>query len=196
MLTNPFIVLFAGSILLAIRLTQRKLLGVAIGALGAIILILKNSSSVSGESYLLGDLFIFINAASYAVYLVLVKPLITKYHPFTILAWAFTCGAMIVIPIGAFQLDEIQWQTFLPGTWLAFAYVLVFTTLFAYMLNAFALKKVSSATASIYIYLQPLIAGSISIFVGQDKLHWSMVISAILIFTGVYMVSAPAKSKN
>lgn len=195
MLTTPFVVVVASSFLIRERITVRRLIGICLGGLGAMVLLLKNNtvSSNTPTSFLTGDLMIFINASSYGLYLVLVKPLAQKYHAFTIVAWVFTFGAMLALPIGAFYLDQIDWPTFTPNVWLAFGYVLVFTTLLAYLLNAYSLTKVSPSVTSVYIYLQPLIAGSISIMVGNESLNWQILLATALIFAGVYLVSRPQK---
>lgn len=189
MLTTPLIVLIAAGILLKEAMTSRKFLGIALGACGAGLLIYNGDSASGVISSLRGDLFILINATSYGLYLVVVRPLIKKYHPITIVAGAFAMGGLIALPIGGFYIGQIDWASFSTNTWLSFGYVLLFTTVIAYLLNAFALKNLNSSTVSIYIYLQPLIAGSLSIFIGQDALSLQLIIAAILIFFGVYLVS-------
>jgi len=69
------------------------------------------------------------------------------------------------------------------------AFVVIATTFLAYLFNIYALKTVSSTTVSFYIYLQPLIAAIAATILGTDELRFSMISSAILIFSGVYLVS-------
>jgi drug/metabolite transporter (DMT)-like permease len=75
----PVLVVIFSFFILKEKITSNKLLGVSIGAMGAILLIWYGNRS-GGTSSLLGNLFIFINACSYALYLVLVKPLMKKYN--------------------------------------------------------------------------------------------------------------------
>ncbi|NNE29814.1 MAG: EamA family transporter, partial [Saprospiraceae bacterium] len=193
MLSTPLAVLILASIILKEPITSKKLLGIALGAAGAALLISQGSGSAGKNSYWLGDLMIMINAVSYGMYLVLVKPLMNKYNPMTIIAWLFLAGSFVVFPAGIFQVEQINWSSFQIETWVAFAYVLIFTTAATYALNAYAIKKLNPSIVSVYIYLQPLIAGMISLWVGQDTFQILFVIAGLLIFAGVYLVSAPNK---
>lgn len=138
---------------------------------------------------MLGNLFIFINAVSYGFYLVLVKKLMYKYHPISVSKWIFLIGSVMVLPFGWGQLQEVQWASFSPGLWISVAYVLVFTTFMAYLLNAYALAIVNPSIVSIYIYLQPLLATGIALAFGQDQLDAVKAGAAVLIFSGVFLVS-------
>ena len=99
------------------------------------------------------------------------KTLMSKHHPpLAVAKWVFVFGILFVLPPGAHELTSTPMNTFTPRIWLAFAYVLICTTILAYLLSACALKLVSLSTVSIYIYLQPLIATAIALFFGKDVL--------------------------
>ncbi len=190
MTMTPIVVIMVAPFITGERITPRKLLGIAIGALGAIFLITYGKSVQFSKAGLWGDLFILINATSYSLYLVIVKKLMAKYHPITIVKWVFTFGLLVIIPFGFKQATAVDWSTFTTNIWLAFLYVLLFTTFFAYLLNAVALKTVDSSAAAMYIYLQPLIATLVALALSQDELSIPKVLSGLLIYLGVYLVSS------
>lgn len=196
MTTIPIIIIVISPFLTSERFTWWKAGGILIGALGAILLVLYGKSVQFGKENLLGDVFLFINASSYGLYLVLVKRLMKKYNPFTVLKWVFTFGLIFIIPFGAPQLVDVQWSTFPYSVWMAIAYVLLFTTFFAYLFNAYALKIVSPTVAGIYVYLQPLLASIVALSVGKDELTLIKVSAGLLIFLGVFLVTRPEKSKK
>ncbi|HRQ84091.1 MAG TPA: EamA/RhaT family transporter, partial [Flavobacteriales bacterium] len=74
-----------------------KAMGVMSGAAGALILVLSGGQGGGGAS-LLGDFFILVNASSYAVFLVMVKPLMSKYSALTVMSWCFLVGSILVVP--------------------------------------------------------------------------------------------------
>ena len=150
----------------------------------------------SRENGLLGDLFIFINASSYGVYLVLVKSLMKKYNPMTVMRWVFTFGLIYVIPFGIGDVRQIEWSTFSTNIWLAVAYVLICVTIFAYLFNAIALKIVNPTIVGIYIYSQPLLATLIALFYAKDVLTIEKIGAGLLIFIGVYLVSSKGKASQ
>jgi drug/metabolite transporter (DMT)-like permease len=197
MVSNPIIVLVIASIILKEKITKRKLVGIVIGAVGAISLIAYGKEvSLSGENVKLGNLMILINAASYALYLVIVKPLMQKYHPITISKWVFFFGFFIVIPFGYTEFIEISWKTMPLEMLLRVAYVIMFTSFFAYLLNIYALKTINASTVSFYIYLQPLIATGASIYLGKETLMLHEILSAATIFFGVYLVNTKSKTAS
>ena len=193
MTVTPVIVLVASAILIGERITFRKLIGILLGGSGAVLLISFNKEIDFDRSGRLGDLMILVNAISYGVYIVLVKSLLRKYHPFTVIKWVFTFGLIAVFPFGFRQLGAVEWSLFSFPVWTAVLYVIIGTTILAYLLNIYALGILNPSTVSIYIYLQPLIAAAIALYLGKDELTWVKFISGLLIFYGVYLVSIQKK---
>lgn len=193
MVVAPILVLISSSLYLKEKISIRKVLGILIGMLGAALLILKGSSGDNSLSSPIGDIYVLINAASYAIYLVLVKDLMNKYSPFTVMKWVFSFGLIVVLPFGVVDLTQVAWARIPSDIWIAIAYVLLFTTFFAYVLNAYALSAVNATTASAYIYLQPLIASSIAILWYNDGLSSVKILCGLFIFSGVYLISYQAK---
>ncbi len=196
MTSNPILVIIASAIILKNRITILKVFGIFLGIAGALLLLLVKKDFSFGSDTLFGDLFIFLNALSYGIYLVLAVPLMKKYKPLTVIKWVFTFGAIFVIPFGVQQFSAIEWSTFPINIWWKFAFVVIATTFFAYLLNIYGLKKLSPSVVSTYIYLQPLLAAIVAIWAGKDSLDWIKIIAAILIFSGVYLVSKTKTSKN
>ena len=190
MTTTPILVLIASSIIIGEKITLRKVLGIVVGCSGAVLLILNGEKINFEKDQILGDLMIFINATSYGIYLVMVKSLMKKYNPITVVKWVFIFGTLFVFPFGYNELTEVQWHTFDLSIWLAIAYVLICTTFLAYLFNAYALKTVNPSVVSIYIYLQPLLATLVALVFAKDNLAMIKVISGALIFLGVYLVSS------
>ncbi len=193
MTCNPILVLLISAIILGERITSRKILGIVLGIAGAAGLILyKQDASISSGGFI-GDLFIFLNATSYAIYLVLVKPLMRKYQPITVIKWVFTFGFAIVIPFGFNEFQDIDWESFTTNIWLAFLFVVIGTTFFAYLFNIFGLKSLNPSVVSTYIYSQPLIAAVVAVLLQKDELDLAKLVAAMLIFGGVYLVSSNAR---
>ncbi|MEQ9297378.1 MAG: DMT family transporter [Cyclobacteriaceae bacterium] len=191
MTANPVIVLVFSAILLRERITLIKTLGIAVGLAGALLLIARNGLDFSNSSFI-GDLLVLMNATSYGIYLVLVKPLMYKYHPMIIMKWAFLLANIIVIPVGWNELSSIQWSTLPDVAWYSVLYVVLGTTVLAYILNALALKHVNPSLVGTYIYVQPVFATTISMIFLSESPTWSVFFATLLIFTGVYFVSRPS----
>ncbi len=198
MTSTPIIVLVVASLLIGERITFQKVIGISLGAIGAIYLILNSPGNESTELATstwswLGDLLVFLNASSYATYLVIVKPLMKKYHPLTVVRWSFTFGLVYISPFGIPQVLEAEWSAMPAGILGSIAFVTFGTTFLAYILNAWALTYVSSSVVGSYIYLQPLFATIIAVTIGNYLLSIWQVLFGLMIFTGVYLVSKPEK---
>ena len=189
MVATPILVLVLSGVLIGERITTNKALGVGLGAAGALMLILLGTAHNDGAS-MLGDFFILINASSYAVFLVMVKPLMSKYSAVTVMAWCFLVGSVIVVPFGLHEFAQVVWQGLAaPDVW-SLAFVVVMVTFVAYLLNTWALRVVQPSVAGTFIYLQPVLALLASWFTvrGDLGLGWPQLGAAVCIFAGVWLV--------
>jgi drug/metabolite transporter (DMT)-like permease len=194
MVTNPIIVLVISAFLLSEKITFRKLIGIVFGAIGAISLFSNGGDfSLLNSSQSLGNLLVLINACSYGIYLVIVKPLMKKYHAMTVISWVFLFGLIFVIPFGQEEFSAIEWSNMPTNIIYAIVFVVVGTTFLAYLFNIIGLRTLNPTTVSTYIYLQPILASIIAISVKSDQLDWNKIISSLIIFIGVYLVSMEKK---
>ena len=189
MTTNPILVMLLSFIIVKEAISFRKILGITLGFVGASTLILSDGAIDLSSNNSTGNLFVFINATSYGLYLVIVKPLFNKYHPLTVLFYVFAFGLLFVLPFGYDDLTIVKWGTIPVNIYLEIIFVVVCTTFIAYLLNSSALKTLTASTVSIYIYLQPILASLFAIFLGADFLDEKKIIASVLIFSGVYLVS-------
>ncbi|UOG76255.1 DMT family transporter [Hymenobacter tibetensis] len=191
----PIVTVLASVVLLGEKLTLPRLLGIGLAGLGAALIILGRSGpvAVAGQDGTLGNLFILLNATAFGAYLVLVMPLMRKYHPFTVLARIFLVGAVLAVPAGWQQVQTPDYASFPASIWAAIIYMVVCLTILAYLLNNWALKYASPALLGAYIYLQPALAVLIAVSLGKDTLTLSKALQALLIFGGVFLVSRKPK---
>jgi drug/metabolite transporter (DMT)-like permease len=189
MVTTPIIVLVLSAIIFSEKITKLKVLGILAGLSGALILSLYNPSTRTGDHVLLGNFLVLINAASYSYYLILIKKITAKYHPYTFIKWLFLFGTLFVLPFGYKELFVVDWGSFTPYIWFSALFVVVCATFATYLLNPMALRKLSATTVSTFVYVQPVFAGIFAIMMGSDSLNVVKVIAASLIFLGVYLVS-------
>ncbi len=193
---NPVLILIMSSFVLKEKITSLKIIGLILAFAGALALTLFGESDRDGDNILLGNTFIFINSIFYSIYIILIKQLTTKYHPFTFIKWLFLFGFIMVLPFGFGELQEIQWNTFTPYAWFSLGFVIIGATFATYLLNPMALNKLKASTVGIFIYLQPVIAGLFAILMGSDAIDVLKIIAMVLIFSGVYLVSMKPKKDS
>lgn len=194
MVTAPILVLIFSSIIIKEKLIPRKIIGIVIGLIGAIVLIVYgNVATKSGKNVMLGNFLVFVNAASYAMYLVIVKRVATKYNPIIFVKWLYLFGLLWVVPFGFSELLEVKWQIMPTSIYLKALFVVLFTTSVAYLFNLFGLSKLKPTTVSVFIYLQPVIASLYALLVGSDSLNVVKILATLLIFLGVFLVTKQSK---
>ena len=189
MVTTPIIVLILSTIIMKEKMIKRKIFGILLGLFGTGFLILYVRSIGNAANAPLGNLLVFINAVSYAFYLIIVKNLMDKYNAFTFVKWIYTFGLLMVLPFGWSEYQEIQWATIPTYILWEIVFVVVFTTFFTYLFNLVSMRELKPTTVSVFIYLQPLFATIFAISLGKDELTLVKIVSAVLIFIGVYLVT-------
>ncbi|HLP64068.1 DMT family transporter [Flavobacterium sp.] len=189
MVTTPMIVLILSSIIMKERMQKRKVLGIALGLAGTITLILYGKSMVNAPNATLGNLLVFINAISYGFYLIIVKKLMDKYNAFTFVKWIYTFGFLMVLPFGWSEFNAVNWPEIPTDIFWKIGFVVIFSTFLTYLLNLVSMRELKPTTVAVFIYLQPLFATIFAVSLGKDELSWVKLLSAILIFTGVYLVT-------
>ena len=204
MTINPILVVILSFFTLKEAITLRRSVGILIGATGAVLLTLTAGTGIGDSS--LGDLFIFINAASYALYLVLVKPLMGKYKPLTVITYVFSFGFIFVMlyPPTFMELYITNFSRIPMSMVFVIIYVVVGVTFLAYLLTVFGLKHVSPSATSAYIYLQPVLVmlfavGLSALGMAEDytgTITSEKIMYMILIFIGVYITSSKSFKKE
>jgi drug/metabolite transporter (DMT)-like permease len=188
MVTTPMIVLVLSAILMKERMQSKKVIGILLGLAGTITLILYGKDLNNAPNATLGNLLVFVNAVSYAFYLIFVKKLMDKYNAFTFVKYIYLFGFFMVLPFGYHDLQVVNWQEIPLNISIKIGFVVIFSTFFTYLLNLISMRNLKPTTVAVFIYLQPFFATIFAIGLGKDNLNVVKLVSAILIFVGVYLV--------
>jgi drug/metabolite transporter (DMT)-like permease len=192
-LVTPIVLTIIAVSFLNEKLSWNKLTGLLCGISGAAILILLKNYDTSKDSSMLGDLFVILNAASYATYLALVKPLMENYKAVHVTRWVFLFASIIVLPIAWNDFTQIQWQLFNWTHWLSLAFVVLGATFIAYLFIVYGIAKLGASIVGSYVYTQPVFATATAMILYGEKLSTVKIIAAVFIFGGVYLVNYKKK---
>ncbi len=189
MVSTPIIVLILSSIIMKERMQKRKVFGIVLGLIGTAFLILYGKSVGNATNASLGNFLVFINAVSYGFYLITVRKLMDKYNAFSFVKWIYLFGFLMVLPFGFKEFQAVNWQIIPTEIYWKIGFVVLFSTFFTYLLNLLSMRELKPTTVAVFIYLQPVFATIFAISVGKDELSFVKIISAVLIFVGVYLVT-------
>lgn len=171
-------------------ITGKKVTGIALGATGALLLILgSNQGTTSGNNSIWGDLLVLLAQLSYALYIVLFKNFVTRYSLITIMKWMFTYAFICILPFSYDDLIVTNWNSLDLQAIGAICFIVVCGTFVSYMLIVVGQKRLRPTVAGMYNYIQPLVACIVSVYLGIDSFNFVKGIAIVLIFGGVYLVT-------
>lgn len=187
--TGPIITMIVAAIYLKEPITGKKALGVLIGASGAVLLITTSNSVQGGEGNVLGNMLCLLACFCFSLYLTLFKRVITAYSPVTVMKWMFLFATVLTSPVCFPEILSVNYQAISVFGFMRIAFVVLAATYLSYMLMPVGQKLLRPTTVSMYSYVQPLVASSVAVFIGLDTFGITKIISGILVFTGVYVVT-------
>ena len=193
LLITPILITFIAAWVLKERLTNNKLIGLALGIGGALVLILTKDRSGNPGDVLKGDLLIILNAISYTLYFVLVKPLMLEYNPIAVLRIVFTIGFFMILPFCWSEFSQINWSIYSSKEYFTLAMIAIPGTFCAYLFNIYGIKNLGAAISGNYIYTQPLFAAALAIGFLGEELSAYKILAGLLIFAGVFLANKQTK---
>lgn len=171
------------------RFSWRKAGGIALAFAGiGALLAARPSPSVIERPSLGGDLLVAANSLSYAVFLVVSRPLSRRYEPITVTAWVFTFGAVVFAAIGGPGLARLDWGAISGRTWAALAFIVVFPTGVAYYISSWALRRAEASVVAAYVFIQPIVTTLLAVPLLGERPGITAGAAAAAIFAGVMVV--------
>lgn len=193
----PIFAMILSALILKERMTARKVGGVLIGCVGAVILVLASASASSDkEGNLLGDLLCLGAQFSYALYLSLFNPLVKRYNVFTVNKWMFLWATLFILPFSSSHVVEVVSQGVPMKSWIEASYVVLCGTYLGYILTMIGQRTLRPTVVSVYNYVQPIVSVTVSLILGLAVLKYSHFLAILLVFTGVGMVIGAKKKRK
>ena len=191
--TLPIVTMIIAAIYLKEPITNLKVLGIFVGAMGALTLILSSQTAGSGNGSIIGDLLCLVAQISFSIYLTVFKGLSQKYSPITLNKWMFIYASMCYIPFSYQDVAGIQWAEVSTAAYVQIGYVVIGGSFLAYIFIMTAQRLLRPTVVSMYNYMQPIVASIAAIVMGLGVFGWEKGIAVALVFLGVYIVT---KSKS
>lgn len=195
--TMPMWVMLLAWILLGEPITMKKAGGIALGATGALMLVLTaTASSRGGDNPTMGDLLVLTAQISYALYLTFYRNFIKKYSLVTLMKWMFTSASIVLLPLSLNTLLHTEWHRLGNTEILGSAYVVLFATFLAYICIMTGQKRLRPTLVGMYNYFQPIVATAVALYLGLESFTVWKALAVVLIFTGVYLVAISKAKTN
>jgi drug/metabolite transporter (DMT)-like permease len=165
-----------------------KFAGIGLAGMGAIYLIGPDRISLTPD-VALGNALIVLGMVCYATYFLYSKPMLQRYGSLTVSFYVMFFASFGVLPFGLAAVQDMKLTGISGVVWLWVAYIVVFPTIFTYLLNLWALRRVSSNLVAVYIYLQPLFTAAVAPLVLRgEQLTARAAAAGLAIFAGLALV--------
>jgi drug/metabolite transporter (DMT)-like permease len=185
----PIATMIMAALILKEPITQMKVVGVLVGASGALLIVFNSAQQTSGAGNMTGNLIVFLAVISFGLYLTLFKNLISRYHPVTVMKWMFLWATLTGLPFCYSSVATVELSALPPNVWFSIGFVVVFATFFGYLLLPVGQKTLRPTTLSMYNYMQPVVASIVAIALGLDSFGYQQALAGLLVFAGVYIVT-------
>lgn len=188
---TPVATMVCAALLIGERLSLRGALGVAIGVVGALLMVMVGWQGGSGMNDLLGIGLAVLSLLTWAVYLIITRKVSVKYTAVTQMKWVFLVSTLAVLP---FSWTDLQASRLYSSQWAwsgvaEMAFIVVFATVAGFFAIPFALRYLKTTTVSVYTNLQPVVASFVAIAIGQDLLSWDKPVSLALVLLSAWIVT-------
>ncbi|MCP4901315.1 MAG: DMT family transporter [bacterium] len=194
----PAIPVFAAAVAIFLRIERaslRRIAGIVLSVVGALVM-LEPGRFQAGDLTFVGNLLILANCLSYAIFLVLMRPLLERLSAVTVTAWAFVFGGAGVLLVTTPALVEVDYGA-LPGSaWAGLAFIVLVPTVLSYLINTWGVARSSASLAATYTTLQPLITGFLAFFLLAERVGWPQIAGGLLIIGGLHQVARASNSST
>lgn len=194
---TPVATMLCAALFIGEKITGRKALGVAIGVVGALLMVFMGWQGGTGRNDLLGIGLAILSLLTWAIYLIITRSVSTKYSAVTQMKWVFLVSTVAVLP---FSWRDLMGSTLYSAGWqwsgvLEMAFIVVFATVAGYFAIPYAMRYLQATTVSVYTNLQPIVASLVAIILGQDLLTWDKPVALVLVLLSAWMVTQQGKEK-
>lgn len=175
------------------KIPVRAIIGLLLGFGGVCVIFYDHLNDFLNSKFQLGILFSFIATWTWAIATLYTKKQATFFNPYFSLGIQMLISGIILYSFSAstgraISLSDIPWQS-----WAAIAYLVIFGSLLAFICYLYALQNLPTEQASIYAYINPIVAVVLGSLIFDERLTIYLAIGGLVTLLGVYLVNKAYK---
>ena len=185
--SGPLFVALWSLILFGIRLTWAQTVGIAISLLGVLVIVLRgNFAALAAVEFNMGDVMFAAALCVFGIYSALM-PKRPAMNPLSLIAFTTGCGALMLVPLVAWEVSTGKTLIFDTLTVLTVVFVVIFPSTLAYMFFNRSIELIGPNRAAPFFHLVPVFGSAMAIaFLGEkpELFHlvgYAMVLAGIMI---------------
>jgi len=177
-------------------LSKVQLLGIVTASLGTLAVILGGTQNLEGNMvFLLGSLILLFTPLLWTAYTLLGRNISRKYDPFLVVAYVNILGGLFLIPFSLAEGSFLNIFALTSPEWLAILYLASTCSLLGYFIWFYVMRRSTAAATSSFLFAEPVITVLFAVFLIGEEVTAFTVGGGLLIFIGVFLVTAPRRTK-
>jgi drug/metabolite transporter (DMT)-like permease len=175
------------------KMPAMAITGLLLGFSGVCVIFYDHLNEFLDPKFRWGILFSVIATWTWAIATLYTKKQATHFNPYFSLGLQMVIGGVSLYTFSAatgraVNITAIPWQS-----WAAIAYLVIFGSLIAFVCYLYALQNLPTEQASVYAYINPIVAVVLGSMVFDESLTVYLAIGGLVTLLGVYLVNRAFK---
>jgi drug/metabolite transporter (DMT)-like permease len=180
----------------AIEITPKTVIGLSLGLLGIGFIFYKDSLTVHGSNYILGVALSFLAMITWSIGSIIISRTKIKINAYNSIGWQMLMSAFIMGLITLLSGDYVPLNQIPAISWGVIVYMVIGGSVFAFMSFIYSMKHLKSSIASLYAYINPIVAIWVGSLLLDEHMTWNNIVGSIITLIGVYLVNKSLKDQK
>jgi drug/metabolite transporter (DMT)-like permease len=182
---TPACVLAGARLFLGEPISRARLSGILVAFTGAAVLLLERGLA-QARGPLVGDLLLLGAVFAWAAYTIGTRPLAQRHGALEPTGWALVGGAIVSAPFAPlFVRAPHALASVSAAAWAGLAFLVIATSVVAYLLWAFALRRLEAARVAVFTNLQPVATAALSYAIFGERIGVGAAVGGLFVLAGV-----------
>ncbi|MEO8172881.1 MAG: EamA family transporter, partial [Sediminibacterium sp.] len=178
------------------RITVVTFIGLLLGICGIAVVFYDNAFANHSEGYTWGVILSFVAMLSWSVGTIVLARTKLKINAYYATGWemlisSFILMIMLLASGNTMPLSEIPLQS-----WGAITYLVIASNIITFIAFIYTMKHLEPAVASLYAYINPIIAIFVGSFLVNETITWKIIAGSVITLVGVFLVNLSLKKQR
>ena len=180
----------------AIKITLGTFIGLMLGLLGIVFIFYKDSLQMHGTNYPLGVALSLFATVTWSVGSVIISRNKIDINAYYSIGWQMLISSAIMAMVALYTNNYIPLQSIPGRTWGVLVYMVLGGSVFAFISFIYSMKHLQPAIASLYAYINPIVAIWVGSLLLDEKMSVTSIIGTLCTLVGVYVVNNSLKKQK
>lgn len=172
------------------KITAFTFVGLLLGIGGIAVVLYSHAFHPQPPGYGLGILTSVISMLGWSVATLIIARKKIEMNPYNATGWQMLLGAVMLLSLSLITGNTIPLSAIKLETWLAIAYLVSAGSVIAFAAFIYSMKNLEPAIASLYAYLNPIVAILVGAFLVNEHLTLPIIVGTLITLAGVFIVNS------